>query len=132
MTQENVAVVREAYTAYGQGDVDRMLTFVDPELEWTYLDPSQENPEPQTCHGREELAWALGRPRRQGLTPQIEEITARGDRVLVVIRTPGLDQVRAWQAGDRTWMVLTLREGRITAMRACRDDGEARQVAGLS
>jgi ketosteroid isomerase-like protein len=132
MTQENVAVVREAYTAYGQGDVDPMLTFVDPELEWTYLDPSQENPEPQTCHGREQLAWALGRPRGQGLTPQIEEITARGDRVLVVIRTPGLDQIRAWQAGDRTWMVLTLREGRITAMRACRDDSEARQAAGLS
>src|SRR5712671_1001742 len=102
MSAGNEDVVREAYTAYGQGDVDRMLTFVDPELEWTYLDPSQENPEPQTCHGREQLAWALERPRRQGLTPQIEEITARGDRVLVVIRTPGLDQVRSRQAGDRT------------------------------
>jgi hypothetical protein len=28
-------------------------------------------------------------------------------------------------------MVLTLREGRITAMRACRDDGEARRLADL-
>ena len=52
MSQPNEDLVREAYAAYGRGDVDRMLTFVDPELEWTYLDPSMENPEPRTCHGR--------------------------------------------------------------------------------
>lgn len=132
MSHENEILVREAYEAYGRGDVDRMLTFVDPELEWAYLDPSQENPEPQTCHGRDELAWALRRQARQGLTAQIEEITARGDQVLVVIRTPGVDQTRARPAGDQTYLVLTLRDGRIIAMRACRDDREARRVAGLS
>jgi len=132
MTQENESVVREAYAAYGRGDVDRMLTFVHPELEWTYLDPSQQNPGPQTCHGRDELAGRLRRQARQGRTAQAEEITARGDRVLVVLHTPGVDQRRARQTGDRTYMVLTLHDGRITAMRACRDDSEARRVAGLS
>jgi ketosteroid isomerase-like protein len=135
MSRENEVLVREAYEAYeayGRGDVDRMLTFVDPELEWTYLDPSQENPEPQTCRGRDELARALRRQARQGLTAQIEEITACGDQVLVVTRTPGVDQVRARTAGDRNYLVLTLHDSRIIAMRACRDDSEARRVAGLA
>ncbi len=55
MTDRNEAVVREAYEAYGRGDVARMLEFVDPELEWTYLNPAFENPEPQTCHGRDQM-----------------------------------------------------------------------------
>jgi hypothetical protein len=33
---------------------------------------------------------------------------------------------------DRNYLVLTLRDDRIIAMRACRDDREARQVAGLA
>ncbi len=99
---------------------------------WTFLDPSEPDPPPRTCHGRDELAWALRRQARQGLTSQIEEITARGEQVLVVIHTPGVDQTRARQAGDRNYLVLTLRDGRIIAIRACRDDREARQVAGLA
>jgi len=125
MTDPNEVLVREAYEAYGRGDVALMLTFVDPDLEWTFLDPSEPDPAPRTCHGRDELAQALRRQARQGLTSQIEEITARGDQVLVVIRTPGVDQTRARQAGDRNYLVLTLRDGRIVTMRACRDDREA-------
>ena len=140
MSQPNEDLIREAYAAYGRGDVDRMLTFVDPELEWTYLDPSMENPEPRTCHGRKELAWALRRQAGQGLVSRIQEITGHADHVLVVIHTsPG---GRASEVGvasetgapyrELTHMVVTVRQGRITAMRACRDRDEARSAAGLA
>ncbi len=33
--------------AYASGDLDGMLDLVDPELEWTYLDPALEHPTPQ-------------------------------------------------------------------------------------
>lgn len=66
-----------------------MLEFVDPELEWTYLNPAFENPEPETCHGRDQLQLALERQAERGLASQIEEIVASGDKVMVVIRTPG-------------------------------------------
>ena len=46
-TDRNEALVREAYEAYRRGDVAGMLEFVDPELEWTYLDPALENPDPE-------------------------------------------------------------------------------------
>ena len=39
MSDEDVSVVRAAYEAYGQGEVNRMLELVHPDLEWTYLDP---------------------------------------------------------------------------------------------
>ena len=132
MTDRNEALVREAYEAYGRGDVAGMMEFVDPELEWTYLDPAFENPEPQTCHGRDQLQWALARQAGQGLASQIEEIIANGDKVMVVIRTPGLDRLRVRQAGDRNYLVLTVDQQRITRLRACRDRDEARRFAGIT
>jgi hypothetical protein len=42
------------------------LELVHPDLEWTCLDPGMENPQPQTCHGREQLAWALGQQADRG------------------------------------------------------------------
>ena len=132
MADRNEAVVREAYEAYGRGDVARMLEFVDPELEWTYLDPAFENPEPATCRGRDQLQLALERQAGQGLASQIEEISACGDKVMVVIRTPGVDRVRARQAEDRNFLVLTLAQERIIRMRACRDRDEARAFAGIT
>ena len=132
MADRNEAVVREAYEAYGRGDVARMLEFVDRELKWTYLDPAFENPEPATCRGRDQLQLALERQAGQGLASQIEEISASGDKVMVVIGTPGVDRVRARQAEDRNFLVLTLAQERIIRMRACRDRDEARAFAGIT
>jgi ketosteroid isomerase-like protein len=58
MLNENVELIR---VAYARGDVDSILQLVDPDLEWTYLDPSFEDPDQQVCHGREQLQLALER-----------------------------------------------------------------------
>jgi ketosteroid isomerase-like protein len=131
MSDEDEFVVRAAYEAYGQGEVNKLLELVHPELEWTYLDPGMENPQPQTCHGREQLAWALGQQADHGLVSQVEEIASSGDKVMVAVRTPGADQRRAWQAEDRSYLVLTMGRGRNVALRDFRDRDEARGFAGL-
>jgi len=131
MPSENENLVRAAYEAYGRGDMSQLLELIDPDLEWTYLDPAFEDPAPQTCHGRPELQRALAGQARQRLVSQLEEVTAQGDKVMVVIRTPGIDQRRARQAGDRNYLVLTFGQGRVVAMRACRDRDEARGFAGI-
>ncbi len=56
MSNENVDLIRRAYQAYATGDLQAMLEFVDPDLEWAYLDPSLEDPQPQVCHGR--TSWS--------------------------------------------------------------------------
>jgi ketosteroid isomerase-like protein len=131
MTDQNEVLVREAYEAYGRGDVERMLEFVDPDLEWTYLNPALENPEPEMCHGRQQLQSALRRQAEQGLASQIEEVVANGDKVMVVIRTPGVDSMRVHQNEDRNYLVLTVGQARIIRMRACRNRDEARSIAGI-
>lgn len=132
MTNHNEALVRQAYQAYTRGDLSSLLELVDPDLEWTYLHPDFADPEPATCHGRDELRRALQRQASSGLPAELEEVVLSGDSVLVVIHQPGLDQLRVRQGNDRNYLVLTLDQGRITRMRACRDRAEARALAGLN
>ena len=80
--------MRSAYEAYGRGDVTGLLELVHPDLEWTYLDPGFENPQPQVCHGRDQLAPALGRQADRGVNSELEEIASCGDRVMVAVHTP--------------------------------------------
>ena len=131
MSDEAADLIRTAYEAYGRGDVTAMLDLVDPEVEWTYLDPSLEDPEPQVCRGRQELAAGLRRQAERGLRSELEEVIGKGDRVMVVVRTPGVDAYRVRQASDRNYDVFTVRKGRIVALRACRDREEALAVAGV-
>jgi ketosteroid isomerase-like protein len=131
MCNQNEWIVREAFLAYDRGDVARMMDFVDPDLEWTYLDPGLEDPQPQICHGREELEKALRRLADLGLRTELEAVVAAGDRVMLVMRTPGVDEYRHRQADDRTYNVVTVRDGLIVGLHACHDRGEARSLAGI-
>ena len=131
MSNENVALIRRAYDAYARGDLAAMLEVVDPDLEWTYLDPSLADPQPQVCHGRHELESALARQAGRGLRAQLEEAVGHGDRVMVVVRTPGVDAYRVRQADDRNYDVFTVRDGRIVALHACHDRQEALHLTGI-
>jgi len=128
MCNENEWIVREAFLAYDRGDVDRMLDFVDPGLEWTHPQPGQQL---AVSAGRDELEQALRRQAALGLRAELEEVVAAGDQVMLVMHTPGVDEYRRRQAGDRTYDVVTVRDGLIVALRACRDRGEARSLAGI-
>ena len=131
MSNDNAELIRTAYEAYARGDLVTMLGLIDPDLEWTYLDPSLEDPEPQVCHGRHELEEALERRAKRGLTSALEEVAGNGEYVLVVARTPGVDVYRVRRADDRNFTVFTVRDGRIVAIRDCRDRGEALAAAGI-
>jgi hypothetical protein len=104
---------------------------VIPDLESTYLDPGMQNPQPQTCHGREQLARVLGQQADRGFVSEVEEIASSGDKVMVAVHTPGADQRRAWQSGDHSYLVLTMDRGRIVALRDSRERDEARSFTGL-
>jgi ketosteroid isomerase-like protein len=130
MSDDGEDLIRTAYEAYARGDLATMLEFVDPDLEWTYLDPGLEDPEPQVCHGRHELEAALRRRADQGLVSDIEEVIGNGERVMVVARTPGVDAHRVKRADDLNFTVFTVRAGRIVAMRDCGDRQEAMAAIG--
>ncbi len=131
MPDSNVALIRRAYAAYARGDTEAMLDLVDPSLEWTYLDPSAADPRPQVCHGRGELETALAQQAQRGLRAQLDEVIGHGDKVVVAVRTPGADAHRLRQSDDRDYAMFTVRDGRIVALRDCRDRADALRLAGI-
>jgi ketosteroid isomerase-like protein len=128
---ENETLIRTAYDAYSRGDIPAMLEIFGAELEWTYLDPSLADPQPQVCHGRGELQAAFQSQAERGLTSRLDEVISNGDRVMVGVHTPGIDAFRMRQAQDRNYLVITVKDGRVVAMRDCRDRDEALAIAGI-
>jgi ketosteroid isomerase-like protein len=131
MSNENADLVRRAYQAYVRGDLAAMLEFVDPDLEWIYLDPALAHPIPQVCHGRHELEQVLWDWAEHGLQAELEEVAGRGELVMVGVRAPGVDAHFGRGGDDRAYSVFTVRDGRIVALRDCRDRQEALQLAGI-
>ncbi len=60
---------------------------------------------------------------------KLEELVVYGDNVVVVTHTPGTDARRVLKTDDRNFHVVTVRNGRITKLHACRDRQEALRVA---
>jgi hypothetical protein len=108
-----------------------MLHTVDAELEWTYPDPGIPNPPPQGSDGHGEPVAALRDQTEQGLTSRLEQVIANDNQVVVGVRTTGIDAFRMRQAHDRSYDVRTVRDGRVVAMRDCRDRNEALAIAGI-
>lgn len=125
MSENAEHVAREAYEGFAAGDFERVLNLVDDDLEWTFLDPTDPDPQPAVCHGRDQLKYWMGRGDGWRLRADLQEIVGSGERVLVVTRSPGVDEVRARQSGDMNFHVLTVRDGKIVALRACRSRDEA-------
>jgi ketosteroid isomerase-like protein len=107
-----------------------MLELVDPELEWTYMDPTLEHPTPQVCHGRHELEQLLRGWAEHGLRAELEEVISSGELVMVGVRTPGVDAHLDRRGDDRAYSVFTVRGGRVVALRDCRDRQEALDLTG--
>jgi uncharacterized protein len=131
MSKENADLIRRTYQAYASGDLAAMLEFVDPDLEWTYLDPSLEQPTPQVCRGRRELEQVLRGWAEHGLRAELEEVISSGELVMVGVRTPGVDAYFGRRGDARAYSVFTVRDGRIVALRDCRDRQEALRLAGI-
>lgn len=131
MCNLNEWIVREAYRAYERGDTSRMMDFVDPDLEWTFLDPDEPDARPRTCYGRAGLEEGLRRQAKRGLRTEVEQVIAAGANVILVTRTPGLGRYRGVQADDQAFDVVTVRDNKIVGLRACRDRAEAWSIAEM-
>jgi ketosteroid isomerase-like protein len=131
MCNLNEWIVREAIRAYERGDISALMGYVDPALEWTYLEPGPEDPQVQTRHGRKELEKALRVQADHKLRSELEQVIANGEKVILVMRTPGISKYQPWYDDDRTYGVVTVRDELIVGLQACLDRREARSLAGI-
>jgi ketosteroid isomerase-like protein len=81
MVDDAEQVVRQAYAGFAAGDTAAVLSLVDEDLEWTFLDPSVPGPEPAVCRGRGQLAYWMGRGSGWKLRAELEEVVANRDRL---------------------------------------------------
>jgi len=129
MSLENVEVVRRAVEAYVAGDVSATETLLDPEVEWKQVE------EPATAHGAEGVLQALARWDEvwDELHTEGQEYIDAGDKVLALIRMRGRGKGSGVTVEQSSYLLFTVREGRIVRMHEFGPGGraEALKAVGL-
>ncbi len=132
MSQENVAIAREAFGALARGDFDSFSVFLDEDVEWV-------NPpyavEPGTRRGTGEFRDALGQMRAifGDLRVDVDEVVEpRDDFVVVSGRWTGKGAGSGVAMETKFSSTLTLRNGKIVRYQWFRERAEALEATGLS
>jgi ketosteroid isomerase-like protein len=128
MSQENVEIMREGYRAFSNGEVDRFLALVDPDIEWK----SVEDTEPK--RGVDGVIESVGDWFRvwEELHIEQEELIDAGDHVIAVVNERGRLAGIEGEVSERFFQVWTLRDGKIVSFREYKTRREAVEAVGLS
>ena len=127
----NADLVRRGYEAWNRGDVEGVLTFLDPEIEWhgyTHL------PESGALTGRDEVREWLERflDAWDQLDIDVTELIESGDQVVALVRFQGRGKGSGVQVeGGADAHVWTVRDGKIAAVKLYQGTSEALQAIGL-
>ena len=128
MSERNVELVRFGYEAYDRGDVDAVLETLDPDVEWKQVE------QPMAVRGREGVlkAWEeWSEPFQEDLHATLEDLIDAGDSVIAVVRHRGTGKQSGVELDLRTYLVYTLREGKIVRMIEYTERADALSAAGL-
>jgi ketosteroid isomerase-like protein len=127
MSRENVEVVRRGYEAYDRGDIEAVLATFDPEIEWKQVE------QPSAVHGHQGVlkAWdEWSEPFQEDLHASVEELIDAGDHVIAVVRHRGTGRQSGVQLDLWTYLVYTLRDGKVVRMIEYLERDEALRAAG--
>ena len=124
-----MATLKDAYAAFNRGDIDAAVAGLDPQIEWS--EPA-EFPGGGAYHGRAAVKGYLSQSRAPWVegSSEPEQMIAAGDRIVVMVHA------RFRLKGNETWQevdladVYTVRDGKIVAMRAFQNRGEALRWVG--
>jgi ketosteroid isomerase-like protein len=128
----NAELIRRGYEAWNRGDVEGVLTFLDPEIEWhgyTHL------PESGALADREEVRAWLERflDAWEQLDIDVTELIEAGDKVVALVRFRGRGKGSGVQVeGGVDAHVWTVRNGQIAAVKLYQGTREGLEVVGRS
>jgi ketosteroid isomerase-like protein len=126
MGQESVELVRRVYLAWQGGDVDELLSLLDPEVSWSPVLRFLEGESAAVGH-RELRRWFRRiRITYRSLRPSPERFEDHGSRVLVLGRLVGASRLAEGDLDVAVAWLWTVRAGRIVAMQAFREERAAR------
>jgi ketosteroid isomerase-like protein len=127
MSEENVAVVRECYEAFGRGDFGAVLEAMDPEIEWS---DQQSLPWGGTYRGHDEFGRHM-----QSFAANFEEFRIEplefldaGDRVVVRAKFTGRAFGGEFDVGAAH--IWGLRDGKVVQVESYLDTAEVARALG--
>ena len=131
MSREDVDVVRRAYDAYAQGDVEAILDYLDPAVE---IHDIAEIPDPETHHGhdgfmRSQLKFAEIFP---DLRLEPVDVIDAGDRIVALAQAVGREERTGTKILQRVAAVWTMRDGKAVLLVYYADWNQALEAVGLS
>ena len=132
MSEENVAIFRQAFDAYNRGDKAAWVGLCDPEYENV---PPDEWPEAALIRGPEAV-WDFFvsnmEPWEESSIELGELIDAGGDKVVAEQRTEVRGRLSGARATWRYWVVATYRNRKAVRSEWFSERAEALEAAGLS
>ena len=131
MSQRNVEIVRAICDDFGRGDYEAALERLDEEVEFVSVGDVIGGG--RSWHGRDGT--------RQGMTSfmgtwddyhyEVRDVIYCGDQVLVQGWQRGRGKSSGVEVSESIYTVYTVREGRVIRYQLFRDEGQAREAAGL-
>jgi ketosteroid isomerase-like protein len=139
MSQENVDFLAGLFAAAESLDKEALLAALptlieqtcDPDIEWVE-DPQRADARVYRGHEGVRESWERWLEDFDAWGWEVERITAHGDRVLVVVVEHGRGSASQAEVSGRSYMVCTLRAGKILRYQEFYDEGQALEAAGLS
>ena len=132
MSQENVDVVRRALESFPRGDMEEMLSYLDPELEWHSAIVG--GAEGNTYWGHEGFRrwFADSFESFEELSNEWSEFRDLGDRVLVFGRVRARGRESGVEVDSPMGWVFTIRRGKAVKAEGFLNRAKALEAAGLS
>jgi ketosteroid isomerase-like protein len=132
MSQENVEIVRRAYEAFAQGDIEAALAMCDPDIQVEDHERTLETP--TSYHGRDGFLtlFATVNEGFSDVRYAPEELTDVGNRVLVEVRRTGRGRASGAPVEERQFHVWDKVAGRAVRFWVYLDRNQALEAAGLS
>ncbi|MCV7424166.1 nuclear transport factor 2 family protein [Mycobacterium yunnanensis] len=119
--QDHVELIKKGYDAFAAGDVERLMSMLDDNVEWVQPGESTIS---GTYHGKGELGGLLARMAEKSATVTPTRFVADGDTV-VAIGDVSLDGETSQGAN-----VFTIRDGKVAHVRVYGDTAMLERLFG--
>ena len=131
---KNVQTVRDAYDAFGRGDLPTVLGLMDPDIEWSEAEGNPYQPSGKAWRGQdaivENLFVKIVEDYDGTFVIHPNEIYDAGDTVVVEARYTGTFKATGRQLDAQVCHIFKVRDGKVTSFQQFVDTAQMQDVMG--
>jgi ketosteroid isomerase-like protein len=132
MSQENVEVVRQSLEAFAGGDLDEMLSYIDPEVEFQSAIIGGAEGNVFRGHDGFRRWYAESVESFEELTMELTEYRDLGDLIVAFGHIHARGRGSGLEVDSPTGWVFTVRRGKVVRAEGFLNPADALEAAGLS